>query len=296
MFIHVFVFGSRRSMDRTQDCGSCNVGSIPAESTNINILAKNNMMNLRQEISPEMPKYGPEFEVDKELTEEEKKRLEDNKKYLEAIEKHLSDYKDFYESFYAEQTRKAKDIGFNKSEKYDILIIVQQIQESLKEIVLENNIKINLKNHFDHILGNSTVVFAGGKARRYKEGKVIQFDDALRIKKQLENLNFFVEEAVKDKKLLEKELSSPIGYLDNFLSYMKCDLPSDSQTQLNLFKFFRSLELGKMKQDDFWKRAEELRGFIDIEKLKGDLTEDKVFNTFKLKDYNQTASAGETIH
>lgn len=30
----------RRSMDRTQDCGSCNAGSIPAESTRKEIVLK----------------------------------------------------------------------------------------------------------------------------------------------------------------------------------------------------------------------------------------------------------------
>lgn len=29
-----FIKGSRRSMDRTQACGACNVGSIPTGSTN----------------------------------------------------------------------------------------------------------------------------------------------------------------------------------------------------------------------------------------------------------------------
>lgn len=234
------------------------------------------------ETFPQFPKNEPNFGAEKELTEEEKERLEDNKIYSAAIEKHLGEYENFYKSIYAKQTRKVESIGFDRSENYETLTIIEQIRESLNEIILENNIKLVTNNHFDHILGNSTVVFAGGKARRFEEGKVIQFDDALKVKRQLENLNFFVEEAAKDKKLLEKELCSPIGYLDNFLKYMICDLPSDSQKRLQLFKFFRELEQSKIKKDDFWPRAEKLNEFIDLERLKGDLTEDNVFNTFKL--------------
>lgn len=246
------------------------------------------MMNLQhQEISPEIVR--PEFEASEELTEEEK-RLTANKAMSANIITHLNEYKEFYQSDYALQTRKERNIGFNKSEKFDILNIAAQIQEFLNEIVSDNNIDIPSNNHFDHLLGNSTVVLAGGKAIRYDKRKPILFDHALMAKRQLENLNFFIEEAVKDKKLLEKELSSPVGYMDNFLRYIKCDLPSDSQAQLQLFKFFRELERGAMQEDDFWPRAEKLSGFIDLEALKTDLTEDKVFKTYSLKNRNQKSS------
>ncbi len=240
------------------------MGSIPAESTIINILAKNNMMNLRQEISPEMPKYEPEFEVDKELTEEEREISEsvseENKKQLSKILESLKEYEDFYNSLFVKKTRKAP-FGFNKYEQDEILNIAEQNKEVLTKVVSGGEIEITADNQFKHIIGNSAVVFGRAKARRYEESKDDQrksvfIEDAYRVRREMKNLNFYLKETAKDKNLLKKELTSDKGYLENFLDYLNCDLPVESQKRLLLFRFFRNMEDGKIK--DYKKAVQDL--------------------------------------
>lgn len=229
------------------------------------------------------------------VIQKEKPAEDEKKRELNNILNHIAGYEEFYHSLFAEHSGKTT-YGFNAKERNEILTIADQLRECLKKISSENKINIIPNSHLDHLIGNSTMIFAGGKSKRYEAGKTIEIKDAISVKNQMIRLNYFIQEALKDEKLMEKELCSPIGYIDNFLNYVKCDLPPDSQTQLQFFKFFRELELGKMKQDDFWKRAEELSEFIDIEKLREDITEDKTFGTYKLKPLNKTESANRTIH
>lgn len=226
--------------------------------------------------------------------EKEKLDQDESKRELDNMLDHIAEYEEFYYSLFAEHAGKTS-YGFNEEERMEILTIAGQLRECLKEIVLENKIKILPNNHLDHLIGNSTMVFAGGKAKRYEAGKKIEIKDAALVKNQMMRLNNFIQEALKDKKLTEKELTSRVGYLEDFLQYLSCDLPN-TERQLLLFKFFRELELGKMKQDDFWERAEELSEFIDVEKLREDITEDKMFGTYKLKALNKKNIEGETIH
>lgn len=222
------------------------------------------------EIPPAKEVFPQAVEEEKEKREEE--RRVNNEKILDCLYKSLNEYFNFYYSRYASHLESSEERGFSKQEKNEITSVADQIQHLLEEINAENRIDMIMDNHFKHFLGNGIVNNAGGQAFRYEKNKPINPKAASAISREMSDLNYYLKEIANDKKLFEMELISFEGYADYFMPYLKGNLPPGS-SQVALFRFFRDLELGRIKKDDYDKRAEQWSEYVNLEKLRGDLIE-----------------------
>lgn len=241
------------------------------------------MSNLNSiETNPIQPPLVPNSEIIMEQEELKKeKRRENNDEILNAIYNHLNQYFRFFHSKYSIKMEQDESFGFSADEKKEIIIIADQVEKMLNKIFAENKIDIINNNHFSHFVGNGATTVSNRWASRFEEKKNIPPEAVPIMKKELQDLNYYFQEAANDQGLLEEELTLLEGHLTFFIGkYLKNNLP-DGSKQIALFRFFRDLELGRIEADDFSQKVKTWANCLDIEKLKGDLTEYAGYTVFK---------------
>ncbi|MEA2088338.1 MAG: hypothetical protein U9O55_00650 [Patescibacteria group bacterium] len=206
-----------------------------------------------------------------QLEETEKEFSSD--RCLEQAITYISDFKKFYESDFVKETSMEK-YGFSKQEQEKILGLAEKLKSNILD-EYENNEKLLVSgdSQFKHLAGNSTMVFAGGQARRYESGKTISEEFRKKIKNQIELLNYYIQELVENKELLQDELTLKNGHLQKFSKYFSSEVVSESPKRILVFKFFRDLEKQGILKKNFSHRLEEIdeetkiKNFLDIKKL-----------------------------
>lgn len=200
------------------------------------------------------------------------KSIEKNKKDLiNPVLGHIGEVEKYFTSNLGNETRKLSQIGFSKPEQRMARVNMQKLRMKIEELAeKDKNLEVAMDNHLEHVSGNSITITAGRYAERYEERKVVSIEILKSIKKSISLLLFYFEELAEDENLIKKELSSQKGYLENFLEYLSCDLPPETPKQLQLFKFFRNLEKGKITQENFAEATEEVRQYFDVEKIEKD--------------------------
>jgi|GEM_PF-5926865 len=210
----------------------------------------------------------------KNFSFEAAKEKNDNNTSIENILKHLDDVNGFFLGDYVLMTRK-QEFGFDKTEQFEALRRIKELKNRVGELS-EKEIEIARDNHLDHILGNSITVTAGAFARKFEEGKYFNEGEENKpfptetfemIKEGMELMLYYVGELEKDENLVESEVGSRIGYLNNFVEYLLCDLPTQSVEQLKLFRFFRELKTGKISFEELNSLSENVRKYLNIDKI-----------------------------
>lgn len=203
--------------------------------------------------------------------EAEKERASDV--CLEGLIEHIGEYKNFYESKFVADSEN-EELGFPRREQEEMLAEIKKLQENiLDEYESEENLKIKREGQLNHIMDNSILVNAGGQAIRYEKGKTVSDKTRKTIRKEMELLNCYTRELNENPKLIAEELDHEDGHLHKFAEFFNGKINTKSPSRILLFKFFRDLEKGAIKKDDFSKRLEEIdektgiRNFLDLRKL-----------------------------
>ncbi len=209
-----------------------------------------------------------------EPVENKEEGKSEREKSIENIRKHIQDINDFFHGRYVTQTRK-QEFGFHRPEQFEALKKIKELKDRLEELS-KNDVEIAEYSHLDHILGNSITTSAGGFAKRFEEGKYFSKDGEEKpfpvktfemTKSGMEQMLYYIGELAKDGDLVNQEAQSRIGYLEKFVDYLSCDLPTQTTEQLELFRFFRELENGRINQENFDVSAEKVQKYLDAEKI-----------------------------
>lgn len=182
-------------------------------------------------------------------------------RHFNILEDRIKEYKDFYSTEYA---TKVENVPAEKQEQYTIK--AEEIEKILNQLRQNPKTEIAGQNHFSHIMGNLIPLLLN-TAERHKKGKNIPAEKIAKAKENLEILNYYLNEIYKDPELLSKELKSTHGFLTDYMDFFKCDIPSTGNNWINVFKFFRDMETGKISKENFFERAEEIYGIVDVEQL-----------------------------
>lgn len=93
-----------------------------------------------------------------------------------------------------------------------------------------------------------------------------------KLPQEINLLNSYIEEITNNPEIAKKELVSSMGYLEDYLKYFACDLPTESPKKIKIIKFFIDLENSNMREDEFLERSTEINketlNILDIEKIK----------------------------
>lgn len=81
-------------------------------------------------------------------------------------------------------------------------------------------------------------------------------------------LNYYINEVSQDPEMAKTELLSKKGMLENYLEYLKCDLPNQSPRRIELIRFFRDIEKGEVNENNLEEKTKNLQDLLDIEVIK----------------------------
>ena len=196
------------------------------------------MRNFAEQLSPE--------------NEDKKKKIDGWKKIFE----HLDELKEFFLSDFVTQTRKTKK-GFIRPEILESLNRIEDLKRKISAAQKEYGDDIHA-NDLDHIIGNSIGVTAGGFAKRFQDGKEMKIENVEKINADVKKLNEYIQILLENEKVFDWELKCFVGYLENFLDYFNCDLPTQTPKRIKVIKFFSELEQKGMKWEEFHLRGDEV--------------------------------------
>lgn len=186
-------------------------------------------------------------------------------RYFNILEDRIKEYKDFYSTEYA---ARVENVPAQKQEQ--CAIQAEKIEKELNKFRQNPKTEIVEQNHFSHIMGNLIPLLLN-TAERHKKGKNIPEEKIAKARENLEILNYYLNEIYKDPELLSKEFKSAQGFLTDYMDFFKCDIPSTGNKWINVFKFFRDMETGKISKENFFERAENVCDIVDIEQLHNNL-------------------------
>lgn len=213
-----------------------------------------------------------EFFLENKISSEaEKERASDS--CLEGLIEHINEYKDFYKTKFVLDLEN-EEFGFSEEEQRKMTEEIQKLKENiLDEYENNNNLKVKREGQINHIMDNSILVNAGGQAIRYERGKPVSSKAKKTVKEEMEILNYYASELNENPELIAEELDHEDGHLHKFAEFFNGKINTKSPSRILLFKFFRDLEKGAIKKDDFSKRLEEIdektgiSNFLDLRKL-----------------------------
>lgn len=213
-----------------------------------------------------------------ELEKAEKEYSSD--RCLEQAITYINDFKKFYESAFVKDTA-TEYYGFSEEEQGKMLKLAKELKENILDEYQKNEKLLVPKNsHFNHLAGNSIMIFAGGHAMRYDNKKTVSPESKKMIRNQMNLLNYYVQELVKNKKLIKDEITHKNGYLQKFSKYFNGGVMTESQKRIIIFKFFNEWKQGNIKQENLEEELGKLDDkFINKEKIRNDFAIGRALET-----------------
>ena len=177
---------------------------------------------------------------------------------LDLLMVNINNYIKFYDSKFVLDSQN-DELGFPESEKNEMKEIIKKLKNKILDIYDEDReVYIEREGQISHILGNSILVTAGARAKRYAEGKNATEEARKMIRDEMSLLNYYTRELSGDENFLRQEIAFKKGYLRNFEKYFSGKIDSASPKRIILLKFFRDLERHGMREDKFLERLNDI--------------------------------------
>lgn len=151
-----------------------------------------------------------------------------------------------------------------KGEMSPLEFLSHEDHDKIKEQIDSGSRFIQNKNNLDHWILQERFD-EKNKRRKFPE---FPKNTAENMTKEIGLLDYYIQETARDPIMARKELSSAHGLLEDYLKYLKCDLPSQSTRRIELIKFFRDIEKGEINQDNLEEKSKNLQDLLDIEIIK----------------------------